>query len=405
VEPFIPHELAEYARELIAVKANPKTFNLDLIVRADWLFRDSAESARSDTYFDLLFAKQRFPKGEVTWETKTITVQHPGGAYVYPDDTKRVIPNVEPGKYTVELRFKNKDVAKAVNFPKNEQDWLNAVGAAQALDFLKKAQLNGKFAAVVDEGNSIVANNDRLIETIRTSFGRMHKTFDVTKTAGQRDFANQLDKDFVFDASELIASLPNGGQAYLLTDSKGNIVATADPAVAKDSSSKGDIRVRTPGSCVVCHAAGWIDPPNLIKSFGEMGIDILVKNNKKRANEIRDVFTGWEEEIKGFQVGYLSFLSRTSGFAPAQNSALFLGFRDWYDRPVTAQQAAMECGLPLEQFLLIASGAALQGTTLSPSVRALMLVQGAAIPRSVWEEDEYPRVMRLIVLAQAGHKK
>jgi hypothetical protein len=48
------------------------------------------------------------PPAKESWTTRTVTVDHPGGAYTYPDDTGRVIPSVPAGKYTVELKFRDK---------------------------------------------------------------------------------------------------------------------------------------------------------------------------------------------------------------------------------------------------------------------------------------------------------
>ena len=52
-------ETAILLRKAIEVDQDPKTLHAEAIVRADWFFRETMESVRSPSYYDLLFANQR----------------------------------------------------------------------------------------------------------------------------------------------------------------------------------------------------------------------------------------------------------------------------------------------------------------------------------------------------------
>ncbi len=374
-------DAAQGLRDRMGLKQNTTTFQIEGIIRADWLFRDSVESDRSATYFDLLFAKERFggQRDEV--------IYHPGGDYTWPDGS--ISRNVAPGQYTVK-KGENKD------FPKNEAEWTKAFGINDVAKFLKDNKINAKHGAIVDKDKSVVARNNRILEALRTPFGSFWKTFDVNVTAGRRDFAETLIFDFDFDAGELISNLPGGGQAYLLTLKNGTIVNVADNKVAIDRSDSRDVRVRTPGSCVICHESGIINPQNLVVDLLKKGIDVKFKD-KQKANDVRGFFLDWEEELLADQKRYVKLISRTSGWEPGINATKFKEWRDAYDAAVDSNQAALECGVPTDIFKVVMAK--------SPRVRLNQLVQGDPIPRDTWEATEYKNAMLLLSLARAYQPK
>ncbi len=380
IEPAIFPDVANSLRSKMGLHQDVKTFQIEAIVRADWLFRDSVESDRSNTYFDLLFAKERYGGGRELVDKR---IYHPGGDYRWYDGS--VSKNAERGWYNVQV-YENRSRGFN-NFPKNEKDWLKLFGVDVIDKYLREQKINARHGAIVEEGASVVARGNRLLESIRTPVGSFWRTFDVDETKGNKDFTETLIYDFDFVAGELISNLPNGGQAYLLTLKDGSIVNVADTKVAIDRTDARDVRVRTPGSCVICHQSGIITPTNVAEDLIKDGITIKFKNSKKD-REVRGFFLGWEEDLKSDQRRYERFIERTSGFEPGVNAAKFKEFRDFYDAPVTAEQAARECGVPVDIFKLAVS--------ISPRARLLQLVQGRAIPRSTWEGGAYRESMLLL---------
>lgn len=337
------------------------------IVRADLFFRDTVESERNPSYYDLLFASKRF-RTEPTVIQKGERFYWPGGN----DNTGKFFA---AGWYTRGAKYGTETIKQA--FPKDETQWETEFGADLTRAFIRRKGIDIRKGAVVDEGLSIVTRQNRLIESFTVPLGYFYKTFDVDKTSGNKDFIQTLHKGFQFDAGEIIASLPAGGQAYLLVDGKGNIIEVADNKFAIDRSDlKFDSRVRTPGSCVICHESGIIKPVNAIEEILKSGIRIKSKD-KQEAREARAFFLHWDTKLKADQERYAEFVKRTSGWEPGINASKFKEFRDWYDSKVTAKQAAIELGMEEDQFKTAAIHYG--------NGRIAMLIQGMAIPRGTWE--------------------
>lgn len=354
-QPAVSAGPAQFMRVVIGASQDPKTLHAVGIVRADWFFRETCELDRSPAYYDLLFAKQR----------------HPDTVYEGPH---------------------RKPVFKSfVDFPKTEGDVEKVLGVDSIRAYIKTSGINLQHGAVVEggeKGNSIVARQNRLLERTNGPIGYFWKTFDVRETSGQRDFAETLHKDFLFDAGEILFRLPGGGQGGLLVDAKGAVLNVADNRFATDNSDAGrDARVRNPGSCMVCHESGIIKPQNLIEEMLKAGVDIKFKD-KKESRDARSFFLGWESKLKNDQEEYAGFIKRTSGYSPAENSRNFKAFRDAYDSPVDASRAASECGVPLPVLLAAARK--------SLKARVLNLVQGISMPRKTWETDGYAEVTKLL---------
>ena len=70
--------------------------------------------------------------------------------------------------------------------------------------------------------------------------------------------------DFEFAGGEIIFSLPNGLQAYMLTDQKGNRLNEGPIDIVQDESQK-DFLVRNGVSCMGCHSSGMIKKPDDVR--------------------------------------------------------------------------------------------------------------------------------------------
>jgi len=376
-QPAVSSGAAQFIRVVIGANQDPNTFHAVGIVRADWFFRETVELDRSPAYYDLLFAKQRHPDGT---ETEERIIDHKGG---WLEASGQV---VEPGRYSIKVP----KGSKFVDFPKTEGDVEKALGVDGIRAFIKTSGINLQHGAVVEggeKGNSVVARQNRLLERTNGPIGYYWKTFDVKETSGKRDFAETLHKDFAFDAGEILFRLPGGGQGGLLVDSGGNVLNVADNRFAIDGSDSKDVRVRNPGSCMVCHESGIIKPANLIEEMLKSGVDIKFKD-KKESRDARSFFLGWESKLINDQQEYAGFIKRTSGYSPAENSRHFKAFRDSYDGSVSLDGAARECGVPVPVLLAAARK--------SLKARVLNLCQGISCPRRTFESDVYPELVKLL---------
>src|SRR5262249_12390486 len=108
-----------------------------------------------------------------------------------------------------------------------------------------------------------VSGNNRLIERHPSPYGSYWRSYGFADTTGQRNlFAFPLGpaadgKGFVPDGGEIIFSLPNGLNAFMLVNEKGNRLDKAPLSVVSDP-RRPDRAVENGISCMSCHARGFI---------------------------------------------------------------------------------------------------------------------------------------------------
>lgn len=113
-----------------------------------------------------------------------------------------------------------------------------------------------------------VSEFNRVIErhVIPASNSRYYyRSFDFKSSAGTSDiFSNPI--DFVAAGGEYIFSLPNGMQAYVITDAAGVILPDAPIDIVSDPKQR-DRTVRTAISCMSCHDRGILPKNDEIGAF------------------------------------------------------------------------------------------------------------------------------------------
>lgn len=424
-EPWVAHADVEYLQTTLGIyPVNTKdSYPVDAVMSAPWLFRETIESDRSQSYYDLLFGAQRFlgsySGGKFETYTEKITVNHTGGDYIYPDDSGRIAKNVQPGTYEVHLEKKRQVTGKGSaatfrDFPKNLKEWESAFSVDVAKAFAKQQYLNLDFGAIVEggadnpAGGSIVALHNRLLVTTQGAIGLNMQSFDVFQTAGERNYIEDAPNlpgkvaanTIRFDAGELLSYLPNGGQAAFLIDGKGNRAEIAANKAAFDSSDKRlNPGVRNPGSCVVCHAPsnGYIMPDSLVKKYKDAGIETKIYD-RELFNRFKGFYFRWEHKIKAGQTPYgmlvadattprfdiadqvrikLGWLKAPKTWDGSMLAKTFQANRDYWDNPVTAEQACLEWGISMEALKRMVK--------LSPRAMTNGLGVGMAVPRQAWE--------------------
>jgi tetratricopeptide (TPR) repeat protein len=145
-----------------------------------------------------------------------------------------------------------------------EQDLKLDVAANIREERLARAAFNG----------SGVSRNNRLIERHKTGYGAYWKSYDFASNTGRQNlFAFPLgpgegSRAFQQDGGEIIFHLPNGLQAYLLVDGKGNRI-NEGPIKIVSVKNQADPTVINGISCMLCHARGLIDKSDQIRSHAE----------------------------------------------------------------------------------------------------------------------------------------
>jgi hypothetical protein len=441
-EPWVDHEQAEFLRRALQVEPSPDALNgrsiqgpggvqvrafilaTGTVLYAPQLLRDVLETDRVPSYYDLLYSAQRFPPGweerdfekrEIVREWKSATFDWPGGDYRRPDG--KLFPNLKPGYYKTDWQEDVEKVRKVkvrapkfVDFPKDEADFDHAFGIDVAKAFAQKQQIDLDFGAVVEggldqpKGGSVVANHNRLLVTVQGPIGLRMETYDVKETSGIRDFAEVLifqGKEFipgqgaraVRDAGELLAYLPNSGQAALLVNGQNKRIEVADARFVNPQDLRMNIGLRTPGDCWRCHApaGGYILPKDLVGQGLDDGIAIKFKEPAQR-QRVKGFFLGWQLRAKAAQDPYLDLLQRATarpgvkGWTGAELAKNVGDFRNFYDDPVDAARAAATVGVPVEVLKVIAADKA------AVFARFKQLTQGRSIPRRTFEIDVYPNL-------------
>ena len=127
-------------------------------------------------------------------------------------------------------------------------------------------------AARAGFNGSGVSTNNRLVERHRANLtgGAYWKSYDFGGNDGTKNlFANPIGKNgrdtFVADGGELIFSLPNGLQAYMLIDGKGGRIDKGPINVVSDP-KRPDKAVVNGLSCMSCHAKDMIEKKDEVRA-------------------------------------------------------------------------------------------------------------------------------------------
>lgn len=434
-EPMLPHRETEFLRQTIGIQQDPKTFAAEAIVDGLFLMRDILQpEGRSDTYYDLLYAEQRFGKSAIKptvvepnaipadpGPEPQLTGGKPWRGGIYTDGkfykageflvwtqeeldahAKRVTEwkTARLARESALAGIKPSVVPGGIkkNFPEDLKQWEEFWGVEGAEKFAKDRGFliqNGEVVAgarnVRGGKGSFVAFNDRVIVVTPVPTGYHLETYDSVKTERNKDFLenplNVVDGKIESDAGELLVNLPNGLQAALLV-AGGKRVDFADSRVARNTADTRDVTVRTQIGCVQCHGVdnGYISPTNRkLRESIEAGLKLNVKNEDDR-DKIKAFFLDWEEKEAAIRAKMATAYrkltakpgdAKDKGWTGAQIVAVMMDFRDWYDDPVTITEAALHLGAD--------SPSVFVALTISPTAGLNLVAVGKGMPRSAWD--------------------
>jgi len=167
--------------------------------------------------------------------------------------------------------------------------------------------------------------------------------------AGQADeqniFVNPL--DFDFDGGEIIFSLENGLQAYMLTDKFGTRLNEGPQAIVQDPSQE-DNAVRNGVSCMGCHGSGMIKVNDEIRE-SLIGSNLFDQATKDKINDLyppRDLFTALQDEdVTRFTNGMAK-----AGVVPSDQEPVVTSFLS-FDEDMGLRRVGAEYGLTAEQMI------------------------------------------------------
>ncbi len=251
------------------------------------------------------------------------------------------------------------------------------LGTAKLTDFQKLVgyiEDAPRVRAVVT--NSKIARNNRHFIRRPTPNGYYWQSYDNLASVGAKDLLDNLLRE-EFDSQEIMASLPNGLNAYFITDSANNKLDHGDPDVMMDNNDLLDKRVKCARSCVSCHSTGVMQIDDVVRQLVKGGSDVtIVSSDKKTLRKIEELY-GADLEIKPDQQRYARSIKKVNGLSPQENTKQFASVCYTYARPLNFAEASQELGVSQEEFQKVCKQ--------STSPHLLILLKGGVVRRDQWE--------------------
>ena len=245
-------------------------------------------------------------------------------------------------------------------------------------------------------GESGVSSQNRMVERHDMRFGAYWKSYDFLGKSGTDDllqfplgpkFAGNPFNDLAFEQAggEIIFSLPNGLQAYLLVNGKGERIDAGPPDVVHDDNKiSGKVEIVNAVSCMHCHARGnkslqqpalgWLRDGHAARGAARLAVERLYPDEKTlralfQEDQDRFLAAATKATVPFFKEGDKSL-------EPVGFVAVKLNVEE-----LTLDAAAYELGFgrPDELKALIGGSEALQNLGLRP------LAAGRTVKRSMWE--------------------
>ena len=220
---------------------------------------------------------------------------------------------------------------------------------------------------------SKVSSNNRVVERHTSSYGAYWKSYDFAGSVGRQNiFVHPI--SFVHDGGEVVFNLPNGLQAYYLSDAKSNRLDVAPIDIVSNPAAS-DQRVRNGLSCIGCHTDGMKTFEDTVRQAIEQTPVTLY--NKEHALQLYVEQSEMDAFVEGDAKRYKDALEQTGGtiggIEPIHR------FYEAFQKPVTTAHAAAALGLGTETFIQkVGENTDLQAIGLVP------LVENGNLNRDTW---------------------
>ena len=226
-------------------------------------------------------------------------------------------------------------------------------------------------AGIVDSG---VSENNRVVERHTSVYGAYWKSYDFAGSVGAQNIRTHP-LTFQHDGGEIVFNLPNGLQAYYISDDKGNRIDKAPTDIVSNPAAS-DPAVRNGLSCIGCHTQGMKTFEDIMRTTIE-----LTENPTYDKTQALRLYVGQDKMDK--------FLEQdTEKFRQALVKATGHGFEDIepvhrahevFEQPLDTANAAAALGLKTEVLVQqIQDKQSLQNLGLTT------LLSGGTINRDAW---------------------
>jgi len=235
-----------------------------------------------------------------------------------------------------------------------------------------------------------VSGNNRIIERHRSDFGYYWKSYDFEEDAGllsrRNIFRNPLlrdgDNGFKHDGGELIFSLPNGLQAYMLVDGNGKRIDKGPIEIVQDN-KRPDRQVVNGLSCMSCHARGLIRKQDQIRATILANKKAFEGNlGKEQVEKILQLYPSQKRLDDHFEKDKEDFaeaINLSGGKVTETEPIVLLALK--FESELDLRLAAAEAGLPAAEF-----SRRLKSSTELVGVLGRLLVPGGTVKRSTYQK-------------------
>ena len=226
-------------------------------------------------------------------------------------------------------------------------------------------------AGIVKSG---VSKNNRVVERHTSVYGAYWKSYDFAGSVGAQNIrAHPL--SFKHDGGEIVFNLPNGLQAYYISDDKGNRIEEAPTDIVSNPAASNPA-VRNGLSCIGCHTQGMKTFEDVMRTT----IELTENPNYDKTQALR-LYVGQDKMDK--------FLEQdTEKYRQALVKATGTGFEDIepvhrahedFEQPLDAAYAAAALGLKTEALVQ-----QIQDKQSLQSLGLTTLLGGGTINRDAW---------------------
>ena len=200
---------------------------------------------------------------------------------------------------------------------------------------------------VFDSG---VSFSNRVIERHEGRFGAYWKSYDFAQSDGTSNiFRNPFgpvegqrgNQEFVHAGGEMIFTLPNGLQAFVLTDAAGNYLEEAPREIVQDP-TRVDGTVTNGTSCFTCHTVGWIPITDEIRDFAGRNLNIFSSTELQLVNRL---YKSSDEGNRIFQqdiAAYVAAMARLGIEAPGPEPVSMATLQYFEDLDLAAVASELE---------------------------------------------------------------
>ena len=260
-----------------------------------------------------------------------------------------------------------------LDLPKTERELERELGIDVARNIQSAPGVRVWRAGTNDSGVSV---NNRVVERHTSRYGAYWKSHDFASSVGAKNiFTHPL--SFDRDGGEVIFNLPNGLQAYYISDALGTRIDVAPTDIVSNPAAS-DPAVRNGLSCIGCHTEGMKEFEDGVRSVIEQAVDPgFDKDHALRLYVEKGVMDGWvSKDTQRYREALELTGSVFGGIEPVHR------FYEAFQEPLDASQAAAAIGMERATFLEKIRG--------NPSLQNLGLtglLSGGNVKRDVWDSN------------------